>query len=419
MVDAYPADFSKDVAQAAEDEVDIDIAAAFKAFTDPAVYNQPIKEDVKTDPTLSTTKVGRMQKLSKLELNEQQSRTLVLTNVAVSTTRKTLEQTFLVLIKNLTGQTITIVHPSTRHDYTAIDAIESTTPLVQVDPIRFPSIEVVYYRGIEVDDPSKVATCLDKKLIAISGGGSKAQGATKLALIRFTNDTLIDLIITHFSGRIKIDGRHIFMYPGKLEHAELKQPQSIFISGLTDKKMDIELLLDYLEKKYKFILTNLRIFKAEGTSERRSFCIVELDKSCWPLDNRIWLTEDTIPDTEVTFKIMKCVSEKKAQKRKEKSIRSEKFRQSRMGQNQFIDRQQRDGPAILRTMQNKYRDQTERAQRSREDERAARSTFNSTGPARSVRPVEMKAPRDPSKKPRWTPEQRSARAATSGNAGRA
>lgn len=76
MVDAYPADFSKDVAQAAEDEVDIDIAAAFKAFTDPAVYNQPIKEDVKTDPTLSTTKVGRMQKLSKLELNEQQSRTL-------------------------------------------------------------------------------------------------------------------------------------------------------------------------------------------------------------------------------------------------------------------------------------------------------------------------------------------------------
>lgn len=407
MADAYPTDAPNGPAQAAENEMDVDIAAAFKAFTDPAVYNQPIKEDVKADPTLSTTKVGRMQKLSKLEISEQQSRTLVLTNVAVSTTRKTLEQTFLVLIKNLTGQTISIARPSTRHDYAAIDAMESSGPLVQIDPIRFPSIEVVYYRGIEVDDLSTVSTSLDKKLIAISGGGSKAQGATKLALVRFTNDTIIDTIITHFSGRIKIDGRHIFMYPGKLEHAELKQPQSIFISGLTDKKMDIELLLDHLEKKYKFILTNLRIFKEQDTNERRSFCIVELDKSCWPLDSRIWLTEDTIPDTNVTFKIMKCVSEKKAQKRKERSIRNEKFRRARMGLNQFTDRRQQGGPAILRTMQNKYRDQAEKVQR----ERAVRDTPGHTRPARSM---EMKTQRDPSKKPRWTPDQRRAGAARSG-----
>lgn len=401
MTDTYSVDTPNNYTQAAENEMDIDIAAAFKAFTDPAVYNQPIKEDVKTDPTLSTTKVGRMQKLSKLELSEQQSRTLILTNVAVSTTRKTLEQTFLVLIKNLTGQTISIVRPSTRHDYAAIDAMESSVPIVQIDPIRFPSIEVVYYRGIEVEDLSTVATSLDKKLVAISGGGSKAQGATKLALIRFTNDTLIDTIVTHFSGRIKIDGRHIFMYAGKLEHAELKQPQSIFISGLTDKKMDIELLLNYLENKYKFILTNLRIFKEQDTNERRSFCIVELDKSCWPLDSRIWLTEDTIPDTSVTFKIMKCVSEKKAQKRKEKSIRNEKFRRSRMGLNQFTDRRQQGGPAILRTMQNKYRDQAERVQR----ERATRDAPNHTNPIGSM---EMKPRRDPSKKPRWTPDQRRA-----------
>lgn len=409
MNNADPTGVSGGLTQAAEDEVDVDVAAAFKAFTDPAIYNQPIKEDVKTDPTLSTTKVGRMQKLSKLEISEQQSRTLILTNVAVSTTRKALEQTFLVLIKNLTGQTISIVRPSTRHDYAAIDATESSAPLAQVDPIRFPSIEVIYYRGIEVDDTSAVTSCLDKKLIAISGGGSKAPGATKLALVRFTNDTLIDTIITQFSGRIKIDGRHIFMYPGKLEHAELKQSQSIFISGLTDKKMDIELLLDYLEKKYKFILTNLRIFKEQNTNERRSFCIVELDKSCWPLDSRIWLVEDTIPNTEVTFKIMKCVSEKKAQKRKERSIRNEKFRRARMGQNQFTDQRQRGGPAILRTMQDKYRSQAERVQRARADERAARGASGSINPPG---PVEMKSRRDPSKKPRWTPEQR--RAGSSG-----
>ncbi|TNJ29897.1 hypothetical protein GMRT_10322 [Giardia muris] len=282
---------------------------AFGAFTGAAVFEE-MPTVIEPMPASAPGQKKKQKKGSNSAATaERLARTLICTNVDVNAEERDIEKAIMHLVKGLFEDTVNNDHTSTPSDKIAV-----TT---------------VFFRACDFEKHLQRAS--EKKAAAAKKQFSSKPGATKLAFIRFNVEDPICPLIEKYSGRLRLNNRHIFMYPGTQQHAQLHQPRSLFISGIKDRSMDIEVLLTYLEKHYGFLLTNIRIFKDVETGKRLSYCIVELAQECWPPPPKIWMTEFNLPGTNCVCKIMKCVSEKKVKKAKERRERALAVQKRRLG----------------------------------------------------------------------------------------
>lgn len=284
--------------------------------------------------------------------DDQLQRTLVLTNIAVKTRKDSVLRSLCLLL--------------------GVSDYKNHT-----------SIEAVYFRAVELSVEAKGKM---KRIMAVSKGQVKDDpGATKIAFVRFQNPDCMERIMEK-SGRFLVDRRHIFIHQAAAGHPTLSQPRSIFITGLTNKAIDIEVVLTYLENKLGLKFSGMRTFWDKDAGTRLSYLMLEIMAAMFPLKRDIYNTIHTFVDETfgtVTFKIMKCLCEKKALKRKEKRDSKYAHEQAKM-KRRTPDIHSKSMPKLLKSMGGHLAVSGDRHGNTSDHIKGPRTTTNALRPGRFI-----------------------------------